>query len=329
MRNLFIRFQKEGELFRELDEDRNYYFSEAEEIVQKIRERLQKEKRIVEPKPFECWINGQPIIITHVSFENSVTLKQQLIDTIMSHSGWENEMKHKYVNLLKEYIDEEQVLFTNKEFKAFAIRFDQVLGNLQSDPSPFILDIRKQKQLFDSISPHIDTGFYAKLEEIINAIKKGYETIINIVNEEIMLSDENNNNRKDFIQVRVKTWLGNEENFQKFVSYIAACYQSVKNNRIHALCPSFRPFQEIEKFLFEKLVKEIDFAEVYRIHEKMMSAFYDKFDEVLFNGFPIKTDEMVQSLVLKPVIDKFWSKVYEQFTSGKEMKNEKDTVSNY
>lgn len=315
MRKLMIRFQKEGELFLEIDEDRNYYFSEAEEIVQKIRKRLEKEKRVVEPKPFECWIDGQRVVITHVFFDKEVSLAKQLEETILNYDAWESEVKHKYINLLKDYIKEEQLLFTNHEFKAFAIRFDEVFGKPNTQPMPFILDVNKQKLIFDQILTSVDTGFFAELEEIMNAIKKGYETILNIVNEEIMLSNENNNNRKDFIQVRVKTWLGNEENFQKFVSYIAACYQSVKNNRIQAICPSFRPFQEIEKFLFEKLVKEIDFTEVYRIHEKMMSAFFEKFDEILFNGFPIKTDEMVQSLVLKPVIDKFWSKIYEQFSS--------------
>lgn len=331
MRNLVIRFQKEGELFRELDEDRNYYFSEAEEIVMKIRKRLEKEKRIVEPKPYECWIDGQRIVITHVSFEKNVSLAKQLEETILGYDAWENEVKHKYINLLKEYIDEEQVLFTNKEFKAFAIRFDQVLGKLNTEPSPFILDIRKQKQIFDGVLPHIDTGFYAKLEEIMNAIKKGYETIVNIVNRDFeSTNEESRKDLSDFIEVRVKTWLGNEENFQKFISYVAASYQSVSKKRIAALCPQFVSYQEMQKYLFHELVKDIGFDKAYEHHNKLIKLFYEKYEGILFNGFAIKTDEMVQSLVIKPVIDKFWSQISEYSSgyssSGKGLNNERDTV---
>lgn len=39
-----IRFTKDGDFFREIDEERNYFLVEAEEIVEKIRGKLRQEK---------------------------------------------------------------------------------------------------------------------------------------------------------------------------------------------------------------------------------------------------------------------------------------------
>jgi len=45
LRKLLIRFKDDGDYFREIDEERNYFFTEAEEIINRIRDRLAKEKR--------------------------------------------------------------------------------------------------------------------------------------------------------------------------------------------------------------------------------------------------------------------------------------------
>lgn len=75
LRNLFIRFSDEGEYLREIDEDRFYFLCEAEEIVQRMRKRLNREKRVIEPKSFECWIDGQQLVVTQVFFKTNSLLK--------------------------------------------------------------------------------------------------------------------------------------------------------------------------------------------------------------------------------------------------------------
>ncbi|WP_418300775.1 hypothetical protein [Lysinibacillus fusiformis] len=56
MRKLLIRFKDDGDYFREIDEERNYFFTEAEEIINRIRDRLTKEKRADSTKSFEFWM---------------------------------------------------------------------------------------------------------------------------------------------------------------------------------------------------------------------------------------------------------------------------------
>ena len=317
-----IRFGDDGEVYGEIDEKRSYFLSEAEKIAESIRVRLKNEKRVASPKEFECWVEGTRLIITHVRFDNEQSLEEQLINTMLKHEHWEEGLRHKYVNLLKDYAAKERELFVHKEFKAFAIRFDQYMGSKKIEPFPLLLGIEPLKELFDNIFLHVSTGFYSELEEIMRSINKAYQTIVNHVNEELLqLEDkEYDGSFVDFLKVRVNTWFGNEENFLRFKKYVSAYYQSVTETQIKALYPKFETYQRLQYLLFTDYIKKFGFDDAYRLNNELIRAFYKKYDDILFEGFAIKTDDLVESLVLSPVIVLYHKNITKKLDEGKDSK---------
>ncbi|MFD1707567.1 hypothetical protein ACFSCZ_12615 [Siminovitchia sediminis] len=301
MRELIIKFGKEGEYYRELDEERNYLLCEANEIVQKIKIRLDQEKRTVKQKTVELWMNGQKVLVTQMGFDKEQSLEKQLEEALCKT----NKEQRKHVKKFKEYAEKERQLFLNREFKTFAIRFDQVLGKPDLVPFPLVLEVDKLKKLFDEVYPHVATGFYSYLEEIITSIDSSYRTIVKQVRQnKTFINDAGLNKEVEF-------WFEDDEYFSKFVRYAAASFQSVSKKRIDALYPRFRPYQELETFLFEFLGREMGFSDAYELHAELNNAFLKEYDKILFQGTVLKTDEMVKSLVLAPVIQKYWEKLPE------------------
>jgi len=311
LRELMIRFGDDGEVYREIDEKRSYFLNEAEKIAESIRVRLKNEKRVASPKEFECWVEGTRLIITHVRFDNEQSLEEQLINTMLKHEHWEEGLRHKYVNLLKDYAAKERELFVHKEFKAFAIRFDQYMGSQKIEPFPLLLGIEPLKKLFDNIFLHVSTGFYSELEEIMRSINKAYQTIVNHVNEELLQLEDKDYDGSfvDFLKVRVNTWFGNEENFHRFKKYVSAYYQSVTETQIKALYPKFETYQRLQYLLFTDYIKKFGYDDAYRLNNELTQAFYKKYDDILFEGFAIGTDDLVESLVLSPIIVSYHEKI--------------------
>ncbi|MEK4031308.1 hypothetical protein MKZ02_22655 [Pseudobacillus sp. FSL P4-0506] len=302
MRNLFIRFSDEGEYLREIDEDRFYFLCEAEEIVQRMRKRLNREKRVIEPKSFECWIDGQQLVVTQVFFQNEQSLENQLKTTILNFEEWEEDIRHKYANKLREYAELERQLFLNKEFQSFAVRIDQTLGRADVSPFPLVLDVQQLKQLFDEVYVHVTTGFFSELEEIITTVKTAFQATI----EEMTAHQDYQNND---LKKAASIWFQSENNFQRFVQYATASYQSIPKARLEALYIRFSPYQKLEKYLFDKYVELNGFTKAHELHVKLIYQFLRKYDEILFNGFVLNTDEIIESLVFSPVISSYWKKV--------------------
>lgn len=308
MRNLMICFNQEGEFLREIHEERNYYLSEAETIIRDIRQRLVQEKRVISPKQFECWLDGQKIIVSHVFFEKGESLEKQLESTMLNYESWEESIRYKYTNKLRDYAEHERQLFLNKEFEAFSIRFDQILGNKKMEPFPLLFDVSTLKKLFDAVYASTQTGFYAELEGIIEIVKKSVQPIMRhivIEREQEILKNPQLKGTDDYILKNyVDEWLTNEDNFRKFTQYVSACYQSISYERIDAICTRFKPYQVLEKTLFQSFASHDGFKKAIGIHSKMHQEFVDKYDTILFNGFVIKDDAMLESLVLNPIIEK-------------------------
>lgn len=294
MRKLFIRFSGEGEYFREIDEERHYFLFEAENMISTIREKVKKQKRNVQPKMFECWIDGQPIVVSYVTFDETITLVKQLVGTIQDYAGWDEDTRYTYINKLKEYAEEERQLFFNKEFQAFAIRFDQVFGNKKAKPIPLVWELEKIKILFDEIYGQ-SVGFYSEIEEMMGAIKTTSETLIQIIESE---------NGKDLIDT-VNEWLADESNFQLFIKHVTASYQSISINRIEPISVRFKPYQEFQLFLFSDYACTHGFTKAYQHHLAFHQELLRKYNEILFQGFVIKTDDTLESLILIPVINKY------------------------
>lgn len=304
LRELIIRFIDDGEIFSEIDESRNYYLSEAEIIVDKIKVRLTNEKRVASPKGFECWVDGKKIIVSSVRFENEQSLEKQLKETILTHSGWEDETKHKYINKIDEYVLKEREYMAHREFKAFAVRFDQYMSNPKHEPFPLLLSIERMKELFDGIVVNVDAGFYSVLEQIMFSINEAFQIIVQEVYQglEKLDADEYEGSLSDSLKVRTVTWFGDEENFIRFKNYVVSRYGSLSKERIRALYPNYELFQAIQEELFTDFVKKRSFDEAYEISKEMIGEFNKKYDEILFEGFTIKDDEAIITLILSPVV---------------------------
>ncbi|MEG0258571.1 MAG: hypothetical protein RR595_09470 [Lysinibacillus sp.] len=277
--------------------------SEAEEVVEKIRARLAKEKRNVSPKPFEFWIDGQLAVISQVYFEKKESLEKQLEKTILTFDSWDEDIRYKYVNALKEYAEEERQLFLNREFHAFAVRYDQLFGLSSYEPFAIKLDIKHLNQLYIAIQKHVTTGFYSELEKIMGAIRIGIAKVVADADQREHVQKQTDFlKQKQVLEDEVLGILHAEETYRIFIQYVAACFQSVSSNRIDAMCPHFKPYQHLQQELFKHVARQISFSKAYDMHVSLKKELMVKFDAILAQGFALTTDEMVESLVLSPVI---------------------------
>lgn len=303
MRELMIRFRDDGENYRELDESRNYFLSEAESLIEVIKVRLKNEKRVAVPKSFEFWLDGVQLMIDSVDFSDPNTLSSQIKQTIESHEGWEKEIRHKHLNAIEFYLTLERELLLQKPLLHFVKRFDQVLGSPDLKPFPCLIKLEQMKELFDMIFVHVATSFYSELEHIIEAVRLANETIVERRHAELLKADSKDyDNYHDYLKVRVMTWYGDNDNFLSFKKYVIACYQSVPKTRILALYPKFEPYQNLQKYLFIDFTESQGFVSAYELNQQLLAGFTRKYNDVLFSGFVIKNDEMIESLVLSPVV---------------------------
>lgn len=307
-----IRFKDDGDYFRELDEERNYFFTEAEEIIDRIRDKLTKEKRAASTKSFEFWMDGQCLVISQVHFDKKESLQKQLEHTILTFDSWEEDMRHKYVNTLKDYVEEEKQLFINKEFATFAIRYDQLFGISTFAPFPIYLDTSHLNQIYGTMQPLVKTGFYSELEQMMTAIKTALEKVIYDAGKSLDSSVKDFLQQQKLLEEKVNVMLQEDTIFKPFTQYAGASFQSVGKHRIDALCPNFKPYQTLQLTLFSTFVEQNSFAEAYEMHLKLTSALKEKYDVILTQGFALSNDEMIESLVLNPILQQFLMDIEQQ-----------------
>ncbi|WP_342472384.1 hypothetical protein MHH70_01865 [Metasolibacillus sp. FSL H7-0170] len=325
MRKLYIRFQAEGDHFREIDDERNYFLVEAEELIEKLRLRLTKEKREAN-KPFEFWMDGKCLVISHVDFSKKESLQKQLEQTMLTYGSWDEEHRHRYTNQLAEYAEQERQLFLNKEFALFAIRSDQLFGVPTFTPFPILLDTSKLYMLYQSMQPLVKTGFYAELEQMMASIKMALYKVIDeagksdAVQQQIGLVQ-----RQKALSAGVEALLS--ETLQSFVQYACARFQSVGKERIDALCPNFKLYQNVQQILFTAYVNQLGFAQGYEQQLLLFEALYEKYDAILTQGFALTDDAMVESLVLTPVLKHFKEGIEGQLQVETESGHEQESVS--
>lgn len=290
MRELVIRFRESGEMFHEIDSDRNYYLIEAERIVESIKVRLKNEKRVATPKEFEFLVDGELLVVTSIRFEQSTSLESLLEDTITSNDTWHEDTKNQYLNKINGYIVKEREYFSHEQLKSFLIRIDEVLGGESTKPFPLLIRTELLKELFDAIIYHIDSGYYSKLEDAVRSV---HETI------QVITDREDINQLNDFTE-----WL-DHEHMGMFKNYVLSHYHSLPIERMESLYPTFPQYQELAEMLFTDFTEEHGFDTVYRLQNEMIKEFYYYYHEVLFSGFKIESDEDIYILVLYPVIQKY------------------------
>lgn len=325
MRKLFIRFQADGDHFREIDDERNYFLVEAEELVEKLRQRLTKEKREA-VKPFEFWMDGKCLVISRVDFSKTESLQKQLEQTMLTFGNWDEGLRHQYINRLIEYAEEERQLFLNKEFALFSVRNDQIFGVPAFMPFSVLLNIDQLHLLYQGIQPLVKTGFYAELEQMMGAIKA---TVYKVI-DEVGKSDEVQQQiglaqRQKALKTSFEAFLSN--NVQSFVQYACASFQSVSKHRIDALCPNFKLYQNVQQLLFTTYVNQYSFAQGYEQNLLLFEELYEKYNAILSQGFALADDAVVESLVLTPVLQQFRKAIEKELQKNETNEDEQESVN--
>lgn len=315
-----IRFVDDGEVFNEISEDRNYFLTEAEEILEDIKFQLSKEKRVPSPKRIELWEDGEKVITTIFHFSKKDSLIEQLTATISKENLYKAERSERFHS----YIQKEKEYLSNQQCQTFLIRLDQFMGKPEIKPYPLLLSIEKAKLLFDEISETVGTGFYSELEEIMKSIHKAYAVVVELVLQEAKRVSEKDyeGTFQEYLKVRVATWMGKEENFSSFKNYVVARYKSVSKDRVYALYPKFPAYQRLEQELFVERIQTIGFDKAYNIHNQLMEAFIDNYDNILFEGKVLLNDDKIRSLVLSPVVKEISENVVKQVPDERVMESE-------
>lgn len=115
---------------------------------------------------------------------------------------------------------------------------------------------------------------------------------------------------QDIVKSRIKTFMGNEKSFQRFIAHIQSNYQSLQKQRINILMVKHDVYQSFELRLFdENYMAANGFKAAYDLHNQLMKAFDTTFDDLLFAGQILDTDGKINKQVLDVVLKKFQSKL--------------------
>ncbi|WP_174615263.1 hypothetical protein [Virgibacillus ihumii] len=113
-----------------------------------------------------------------------------------------------------------------------------------------------------------------------------------------------------YVYGRIKAFMGHGESFQRFVTHVVTNYQSLQKQRIDVLMIKNAAYQTFESTLFdEPFIVEYGFKEAYQLHNQLVQAFHTKFDELLFTGEVLDTDEKINEQVIDVILRKFESKI--------------------
>ncbi|TFJ93119.1 hypothetical protein [Lentibacillus salicampi] len=223
-------------------------------------------------------------------------------------------------------------------FKAFKKRFSTVMGD-QLD-----LTDDQLKQIYDGMSPYIETSIYAEMEDVLAAIRNTYHALVNWVSEETAKSSEKHEDQSDKHsgvrtlgshksfskhkqsnhpvteekqskdelpkQDAIQRYMSDEKSFNRFVTHVVTNYQSLPKQRIDVLVFKHEGYQRLELTLFGgSFVQHYGFRTAYHLHNDLMHAFHTAFDDLLAKGTVLTSDQAIQEQVLAPVLKRFEAKI--------------------
>lgn len=117
---------------------------------------------------------------------------------------------------------------------------------------------------------------------------------------------DNKAKRQAFIKKRLAVFMDDEETFHQFIKHIVTNYQSLQKQRIDVLMIKNSLFQKLESYLFDEVfLTKHDFQTAYQWHNQLVHAFYTTFDDLLFDGEILDTDEKINEQVIDSVLKEF------------------------
>ncbi|WP_449355675.1 hypothetical protein ACUL41_08055 [Virgibacillus natechei] len=198
----------------------------------------------------------------------------------------------------------------DKSFEAFKNRFHTVMGDK--------LDITNEqlRQIYDGVSPYIETSIYAEMEDVLVAIRNAYRAVVGWVTEETVKqlnhpdTEAYQNKGETSKNDAIHRYMNHEKSFNKFVTHVVTNYQSLPKQRIDILTFKHEGYQHLECQLFnEPFIQQYGFSKAYHHHNELMKAFYTTFDYLLAKGSALKSDQDIEEQVLTPVLEQFKAKI--------------------
>lgn len=273
-----------------LNEDRNFYFFELEEISSVLKRAVDLGGKQI-TKRIQILLHGELIYDEEVIFKG-----EKLQEKILPLVGKDNR------STVQSIIKKEQDLIKDEKFSRFIVRYDEVLCTPDTKPIPFFMNIDQSLEVYARISKSVGHLFYSKLASIISALESLNDLVIKMIYD---------GNIED-LQEGFSSFLKDENNFKMYCNYVPARLNSLSPDRIGALYPNYRAYQRYQDVLFKHLVNYFEFDYCQMKHLSLLNAFEEEFHVKLFDGDILMSDDDFNLKVLNPVINSYFEEVVEE-----------------
>ncbi|MBA1163601.1 MULTISPECIES: hypothetical protein [Bacillus] len=294
MRELVIKFSTEGERFREIDESKSYFFSEAEKAINLLEKRLKNEGREAE-KRFGFYMDGEYLLDSIIAINKNKKadqIEEHIVKAFTSTDQWTKEVAEEQVRKLKNYVQNEREAFLNEEFRAFAY----LIRDVFEKKVDFLFSLKQTQALFQEVYAKIANGFFSQLEDIVFSILDSYECVVDF-NDLLKGTYEET-------QLNKEKWFSNEHHFSQFVRFVSANYFSISHARLDVLMSNNQLYQSFQDYLFE-VKAENDFFKSWDTNLNLKKEFERKWIELQFEGLTIN-EEFVETGIIESILVGFF-----------------------
>src|SRR5699024_9383271 len=175
-------------------------------------------------------------------------------------------------------------------FSAFVNRFRKVMCDPVKRSVPLDLHDEQLEELYNGISPVIETSIFAEMEHVMTAIRTSCDAVID----------------RECENTELMSYMRNDKNFKRFITHVVTNYQSLQEQRINILMVHNKAYQRLEDRLFgEVFVSENGFQKAYQLHSELILAFHNGYYNLMFEGTMLDTDEKVEGDVIEPIIQRY------------------------
>src|SRR5699024_4295312 len=169
-----------------------------------------------------------------------------------------------------------------------------------TEPFPFLLDIRKLKKMCDVIYKETGKHFYLELNNTIRLINNLY----------IYLVQEAELNKVGFYEFVEK-----EENFSKICEYIPTKMASIDASRIENIYPSLTEYRALQKTLFKELPFYLPFNDCMNMQYELVNDIYNEYHKRMFESNSIENIETLEEEIILPVLKEYHAIVLKTLNS--------------
>lgn len=285
MRELIINFVEGGEVVSGLDEGRNFYFFELDDLTSVFKKAYDLGSKEVR-KEIQVLLDGVEVLRKELYLHG-----QDLKSLIL------NEMDSSYRKRMDSIIKKESNLVSDERFQSFIVRYDEVLCSPKTHPIPFFLSLDKSYRVYEAIIDQVQHLFYSNLSTIMESLTALNQLIIKMIRDTDLE-----------LHTAFTNFLNDEQNFDMYCKYVPTRLVSLSSDRIDALYPNYGAYQRYQDILFKHLAFYFGYDDVFNTHLNLLNTFEEEFHIKLFNGESFLEDEDFVMKIFNPVINSFLEK---------------------